>query len=671
MNTLLTSFTPAWLADVSLQITLWLAFAGLVSLWPALPAARRHFVQAVALLTLPLLLVAGFIVPGWRLMPVQPPESVPPGKPSSVVEVANADPFAMSISVKTTLLEVEQAPVWWGMVWLLGATAGLGLLGWSAKSLRRLRSESAEVHDERLKAVFREESVVLGLRLEADCLRQSEACGVPMTWGLFSQKTLLLPREAVDWPEARLRLVLRHELAHLARGDVLVSAIMTLVAVLLWFHPVVWIMLRAAQRSREQACDDLALGRGDQKAADFAHELLAAVEALVPVSRRPLLPLALAMSVSSGARLMRGRLQNILQGPERRGGFSRWQKTGLLVPALMLSGLLAGLTACRKEAPSTPSEAQIWVQAKVFSVPVDSPVLAQAGLVMDGQNKGLQTLGVIPEASLQTLLRGLSQQKGVDLMSTPSITTRSGQKAVMEMVREFIYPTEFDPPRHIDKDNTVIPTTPTAFEMRPVGVRIEVVPELLTKDEIQLTVMPEITEFEGFINYGDPVTREDGKVVTPNAVKQPVFHSLKMTSSFVLTRREAVVIGGLGSPEGVFIPHETESDTLVEAKSNKAGRLIFFVFQASEVVPARPKPTPASDEPAVTIFGQVLRQGKYTLKSGMTLADLIQAAGGLSQRADTKEVTLERKGKKQPLDLQNKATPLQSGDVVIVGETKS
>lgn len=670
MNTLLNFFTLAWLADVSLQITLWLAFAGLVGLWPGLPAARRHFVQAGALLALPLLLVAGFIVPGWRLMPVQSPGSVSSGRPSSVVEVANADPFAMSISVKTTLVEAEQTPVWWRMVWLLGATAGVGLLACSATALRRLRRESAVVHDERLKAVFREESVAVGLRLEADCLRQSEACGVPMTWGLFSRKTLLLPREAVNWPEARLRVVLRHELAHLVRADVLVSAIMTLVAVLLWFHPAVWLMLRAAQRSREQACDDLALGRGDQKAADFAHELLEAVEALVPLSRRPLLPLALAMSVSSGARLMRGRLQNILQGPEQRGGFSRWQKTGLFVPALVLSGLLAGLTACRKEVPSTPSEAQIWVQAKVFSVPVDSPVLAEAGLVMDGQNKGLQTLGVIPETALQALLRKLSQQKGVELMSTPSVTTRSGQKAVMEMVREFIYPTEFDPPRHIDKDNTVIPTTPTAFEMRPVGVRIEMVPELLTNDEIHLTVMPEITSFEGFINYGDPVTQKDGKVVTPNAVKQPVFHSLKMTSSFVLTRREAVVIGGLGSPEGVFVPHETEPDTLVSAKSNKAGRLIFFVFQAREVVPARPKPTPASDEPAVTIFGQVLRQGKYTLKSGMTLADLIQAAGGLSQRADTKAGTLERKGQKQPLDLQNQTLPLMDGDTVIVDAKK-
>jgi beta-lactamase regulating signal transducer with metallopeptidase domain len=670
MNTLLTFFTPSWLADVSLQITLWLAFAGVVSLWPGLPAARRHFVQAGALLTLPLLVVAGFIVPGWRLMPLPSAESVSPGKAPSVVEVPNVDPFAMSLAVKTTVLDAERPPVSWGVVWLLGVAAGLGLLACSAKSLCRLRRESAVVEDERLTATFREETAALGLRLEAACLRQSDACGVPMTWGLFDQKTLLLPREAVDWPEARLRLVLRHELAHLARGDVPVSTVMTLVAVLLWFHPAVWLMLRAAQRSREQACDDLAMGRGHQNAADFARELLAAVEGLVPVSKRPLLPLALAMSVSSGARLMRGRLQNILRGPEERGGFGLWQKAGLVLPACALGGLLAGLTACRKDNEPKPSEAMIWVQAKVLSVPVDSPVLAEAGLVMDGKNKGLQSLGVIPEAALQTLLQGLSQQKGVDLMSAPSITTRSGQKAVIEVAREFIYPTEFDPPRHIAKDNTVIPTTPTAFEMRPVGIRIEMIPELLSKDEIQLTVMPEITEFEGFINYGDPVTQKDGKVVTPNAVKQPMFRSLKMSSSFVLTRREAVMIGGLGSPEGVLIPHETEPDTLVTAKSNKAGSLIFFVFQASEVLPPKPPTPPASDEPSVTIFGQVLRQGKYTLKAGMTLGDLLSESKGLSERANTKEATLKRQGQTQPLELEKVDFPLQNGDTVIVDEKK-
>ena len=70
---------------------------------------------------------------------------------------------------------------------------------------------------------------------------------------------------------------------------------------------------------------------------------------------------------------------------------------------------------------------------------------------------------------MQELVKKLSQQKGVDLMSAPSVTTKSGQKATVEVVREFIYPTEFDPPKQMGKDQPVIPTTPTAFEMRPVG----------------------------------------------------------------------------------------------------------------------------------------------------------------------------------------------------------
>ena len=149
-----------------------------------------------------------------------------------------------------------------------------------------------------------------------------------------------------------------------------------------------------------------------------------------------------------------------------------------------------------------------------------------------------------------------------------------------------------------------------------------------------------------------------------------MFRSLKMSSSFVLTRREAVVIGGLGSPEGVLIPHETEPDTLVTAKSNKAGSLIFFVFQASEVVPPKAQTPPASDEPSVSIFGQVPRQGKYTLKAGMTLGDLLRDAKGLSERANTKEATLKRQGQTQPLDLQNATFPLMDGDTVIVDEKK-
>ena len=59
-------------------------------------------------------------------------------------------------------------------------------------------------------------------------------------------------------------------------------------------------------------------------------------------------------------------------------------------------------------------------------------VLAVTGLFSDGQ--------------VQMVMRGLDQKKGVDIMAQPSIVTRSGQSSKVEIIREFIYPTEYEPP---------------------------------------------------------------------------------------------------------------------------------------------------------------------------------------------------------------------------------
>ena len=59
-------------------------------------------------------------------------------------------------------------------------------------------------------------------------------------------------------------------------------------------------------------------------------------------------------------------------------------------------------------------------------------ILALTGLFSDGQ--------------VQLIMRGLAQKKGADIMTAPSVTARSGQKATIEIIREFIYPTEYEPP---------------------------------------------------------------------------------------------------------------------------------------------------------------------------------------------------------------------------------
>ena len=58
----------------------------------------------------------------------------------------------------------------------------------------------------------------------------------------------------------------------------------------------------------------------------------------------------------------------------------------------------------------------------------------------------LSLTGLFNSGQLQMIMRGLAQKKGTDIMTAPSVTARPGQKATIEIIREFIYPTEYEPP---------------------------------------------------------------------------------------------------------------------------------------------------------------------------------------------------------------------------------
>ncbi|WP_395751851.1 M56 family metallopeptidase [Prosthecobacter sp.] len=683
------TFTPGWLVDVGLQMTVVMGVAGgvVMMLGRRMAAARRHFILASVLMLIPVVMGCSFVAPVWR-MPWSEKAGVREGGAmegsgaltTTKVDYSGGRPRLASV-VTVALPKDEARASWvWTVLWLTGMGAGAVVLGFSAWSLRRLRVGARTVVDPTMQRCFDEEAEGLGLSLPKACLRMSAGCAVPMTWGIFT-KTVLLPEAAADWEEGRLRLVLRHELGHIARGDVLTTLLTTVAALLLWFHPLVWVVLRACGRAREQACDDVALERSGQSAEDFAEELLAAVAGLGGgggASRaRPWMPLALAMAmaVSANAKAMRLRLTNLVQAGRGRCGYSLMQKMTMVVPMLGVVFVLAGLSACRKTETKAGAAAtnevprQILVRSRFVSIPKDSPVLAEMGLVLDEkQPPGLQSLGLLTEEKTKELLHKLSEQKGVELMSAPSVTTRSGAKATVEVAREFIYPTEFDPPKQATQKEPVIPTTPTAFEMKKVGVKMEVVPTLEEGGNLFLEVTPEATSFEGFMDYGAPITHE-GKVVSENKIQQPIFYTMKTTASFVMKPGQSVVFGGLGSPDA----------TPLTSRMPKTKDLMFFIIEADVVEAGKEvaKTNVTADvrvaDAAVTVVGQVKRQGVYAFKPGMTVGDLVKEAQGLSERADATKVELRRGPKHAAratvLDLPNgNGKVLEAGDVVTVPE---
>lgn len=172
--------------------------------------------------------------------------------------------------------------------------------------------------------------------------------------------------------------------------------------------------------------------------------------------------------------------------------------------------------------------------------------------------------GNILPSQFAAVIQALSQKKSYDLLSEPSALTKSGEQATMEAIRIFPYPVSFDPPELVTQTNnstssitveapsppTVIPTTPTEFKRRNIGVRLVIKPQVTADNKtVDLSLFPEVTDFEGFINYGTAINvgNPDGtsSLLSPNEINQPVFNTRRINTKVLIRDGSTVVLGGL------------------------------------------------------------------------------------------------------------------------------
>ncbi len=150
-------------------------------------------------------------------------------------------------------------------------------------------------------------------------------------------------------------------------------------------------------------------------------------------------------------------------------------------------------------------------------------------------------------ALLRERLGVLIENGHARIVESSYLVTTSGQRAKLESIREWIYPTEFDPPE-LPQDLTgpiapgtdiITETNPTAYEMRPVGHSVEVDPVIQEeKGLIALNFAPEIVSFLG---NNEEFGEDESQTV------QPVFYSMKAQAAFV-------VAGGVPELFGVYAP---------------------------------------------------------------------------------------------------------------------
>lgn len=216
-------------------------------------ASARHIAWLLgiaALLALPLLWWAA---PALRL-PILSPEAAAPAAAVLRQPAPPAGPAAAGM-----------ADAWeWGRLLLVAYLAGAAVLllrlALFRKMLERLWRRADSVREAEWLGLLAEVAGEIGIDRRVE-LRIARGPAMPMTWGTLAPR-VLLPAEANGWSAERRRLVLLHELAHVARRDSLARSTASLACALWWFHPGAWFAARQMRLEQEHAADDRVLSAG-------------------------------------------------------------------------------------------------------------------------------------------------------------------------------------------------------------------------------------------------------------------------------------------------------------------------------------------------------------------------------------------------------------------------
>src|SRR6185503_12854855 len=184
-----------------------------------------------------------------------------------------------------------------------------------------------------------------GLRRNVMLRVTSEAMS-PAVCGLF-RPVILLPQSLIEKLTAsQLRAVLLHELIHLRRRDVWVNCAQTLLQIVYWWHPLLWIANARVRRVREEAVDDAVMCALSAEAEGYAPTLL---EVAKLAFARPLASLGLVGILESRSAL-RHRIERLLN-------FTTPRRAGVSMVSVFCLAAFAALAVPMGEPPARPAAA--------------------------------------------------------------------------------------------------------------------------------------------------------------------------------------------------------------------------------------------------------------------------------------------------------------------------
>lgn len=228
-------------------------------------AALRHAMLAIAIVLAALQPVGNRLMPSWLIPNVA--AAAPAAVAPEIAGASTTTSFEVIVPAAATPSEIQTTELllWvWGIgaaVSMFGMTIAAAWLVWLGHRGRDAAGEWRTIADELCAAL----SIRAPVRL-----RITRHRAVLATWGSI-RPVILLPADADSWAADRIRVVLAHELAHVARRDWLVHLIAEVARAIYWFNPLFWLACARLRRDSEHACDDIVLESGISNTSYASH----------------------------------------------------------------------------------------------------------------------------------------------------------------------------------------------------------------------------------------------------------------------------------------------------------------------------------------------------------------------------------------------------------------
>jgi beta-lactamase regulating signal transducer with metallopeptidase domain len=285
----------------------------------------RRRVRASVRYALWLVVLVKLIVPPTLALPTSPAwwlhtnASLTPITPRIQNYSVTYDPASLPPASNPLPAFIPPAPAMTLTAWLLvlSVVVSAVLLVWLLVRWWQItRQVSAARTSERLTAIMAKTQSLAGIRSQPPVKLTGNTMS-PAVCGLFRPAILIPQALAEQFSDEQLRAVLLHELIHLRRRDVWLNFVQSLLQIVYWWHPLVWLANARIRRVREEAVDDAVMLALAGEAEAYAPTLLEVAKLAL---NRPLASLGLVGILESRSAL-RQRIERLVdfRAPRRAG----------------------------------------------------------------------------------------------------------------------------------------------------------------------------------------------------------------------------------------------------------------------------------------------------------------------------------------------------------------